>query len=69
MGSPDSSIVANLYMKYLEEKAFRGTHNPPRLWKMFVDDTFVIQCIENKDNFLQHINNIDSAIQFTRENT
>ena len=33
-----------------------------------MDDTFVIQKEENKQNFLQHINSVDPAIQFTVEN-
>ena len=30
-----------------------------------MDDTFVIQKEENKQNFLQHINSVDLGIQFT----
>ena len=33
-----------------------------------MDDTFVIQKEVNKQNFLQHINSVDLAIQFTVEN-
>ena len=38
---------------------------PPRLWCQYLDDTFVIQKEENKQNFLQHINSVDLDIQFT----
>ena len=38
------------------------------LWHWYVDGTFVIQKEENKQNFLQHINSVDLAIQFTVEN-
>ena len=31
------------------------------------DDTFVIQQEEHKQNLLEHINNVDPAIKFTRE--
>ena len=41
----------------------------PDFGKGFSDDTFLIQLIEHNENFLQHINNIDSAIQFTVEDT
>ena len=41
---------------------------PPRLWHWYVDDTSVIQKEENKQNFLQHINSVDLAMQFTVEN-
>ena len=33
-----------------------------------MDDTFVIQKEVNKQDFLQHINSVDPAIQFTMEN-
>ena len=34
-----------------------------------MDDTFVIHHTEHKDNFLQHINSIDSVIKFTIDDT
>ena len=34
-----------------------------------MDDTFVIQKEENKQNLIQHINGVDPAIQFTVENS
>ena len=67
MGSPVSPIIANLYMEYLEQKAL-STAPTPRLQYWYVDDTFVIQKEENKQNVLQHINSVDPAIQFTVEN-
>ena len=67
MGSPVSPTVANLYMKYLEQKALSSAPHP-RLWQMYVDDTFVIQKEIHKQDFLQHINSVDPAIQFTVEN-
>ena len=33
----------------------------------FADDTFVIHKEVNKQDFLQHINSVDSAIKFTVE--
>ena len=65
MGSPISPIVANLYMEYFEQKALSTAHTPPMLWHKYVNDTFVIQKEENKQNFLQQINGVDLAIQFT----
>ena len=67
MGSLVSPIVANLYMEYFEQKAL-STAPTPRLWQRYVDDTFVIQKVVNKNDFLQHINSVDPAIQFTVEN-
>ena len=59
MGSTVSLIIANMYTEQLEEKALRILQNHPRLWRRYVDDTFVIQQTEYKENFLGHINSID----------
>ena len=68
MGSPVSPIVVNLYMEHFEQKALI-TAPTPRFWHRYVDDTFVIQKEIHKQDFLQHINNVDPAIQFTVENS
>ena len=67
MGSPISPIVANLYMEDLESKAIQSAPHPPAFWKRFVDDTFVIIKSFHKQEFLDHINSIDTNIQFTSE--
>ena len=67
MGSPVSHIVANLYMEYFEQMAL-STAPTPRFQHRYVDDTFVIQEEIHKQDFLQHINGVDPAIQFTVEN-
>ena len=66
MGFPVSPIVANQYMKYFEKKALNTTFTP-RLWMRYLDDTFVIQQEEQKQTFLDHINKVDPAIEFTVE--
>ena len=66
MGSLVSPMVANLYMEYFEQKAL-STAPTPRLWQRYADDTFVIQKEIHKQDFLQHINSVDPAIQFTGE--
>ena len=63
-----SPLVVYIYMEYFIERALKTAQNPARLWKRFVYDIFVIQHIEHK-KFLQHINNIDTAIQLTVEDT
>ena len=67
MSSPVSPIVANLYMEYCDQKAL-STAPSPRLWWRYVDDTFLIQKEIHKQDFLQYINSVDPAIQFTVEN-
>ena len=67
MGSPMSPVLANLYMEAFEDRALSTAVNPPRWWKRFVDDTFVILKKDHKEEFLQHINSVDPSIQFTTE--
>ena len=67
MGSPISPIVANLFMENFEMRALQSSPNPPLLWKRFVDDTFIINNKAHKEEFLTHINSVDSNIQFTAE--
>ena len=67
MGSPISSIVANLFMEEFEVRAIQTAKNPPKMWKRFVDDTCVILSSANKEEFFHHINSIDPRIQFTAE--
>ena len=67
MGSPVSPIVANIYMEAFEHRAINIALNPPRIWRRYVDDTFVVQQESQKDVFFQHINTVDIVIQFTVE--
>ena len=67
MGSPVSPIVTNLYIEYFEQKAL-STAPTPRHWQRYVDDTFVTHKEIHKQDFLEHINSVDPAIQFTVEN-
>ena len=67
MGSPISPIEANLYMEDFEIKAINSAEYPPRIWKRYVDDTFVVIESVRKEKFLEHINNMDPHIQFTTE--
>ena len=67
MGSPISPIVNNLYMEDFEITAINTAEHPPRIWKRFVDDTFVVIESARKEKFLEHINKMDPYIRFTLE--
>ena len=61
MGSLVSPIVANLYMEQLEREALRSVPTPPRHWfSMWMTPSSF-----NKHIFMDHINSIDLAKQFT----
>ena len=64
---PVVPIVANVFMEAFETRAISTALHPPRFWRRYVDDTCVIQHQSHKEEFLSHINSVDSAIQFTVE--
>ena len=49
--SPLSPIVANIFMKNFEKEALDTAPHPSSLWKRYVDDTFVIQETQYKNEF------------------
>ncbi len=67
IGSPLSHVVANIFMESFENIAITTFRVPPKIWKRYVDDTFVILTNNVARNFVVHINNINNAIQFTVE--
>ena len=69
MGSPVNPLVANHYMEAFESRSITTAVNPPRIWRRYVDDTFVIQKQIHRKEFLQHINSVDPSILFTAEDT
>jgi len=68
-GSPLSPIVANIYMEYFEEMALESAQLRPRVWRRYVDDTFVIwqHGSPSKQSFLEHLNSQQDPIKFTIE--
>ena len=67
MGSPVSTVVANLVMEDVEKRALSTFHSPPKIWKRYVDDTFVIIHKNSVEDFLDHLNTIENSIKFTIE--
>ena len=65
MGAPISPIEANLYMEEFEIRAITTAEHLPRVWKRYVDDIFVFTKTSDKEEFLEHLNSLDSHIQFT----
>ena len=67
MGSPVSPIVANIYMEAFEDRAINTALHPPNIWKRYVDDTFVVQLMSQREEFFHHINQVDTSIKFTMQ--
>ena len=67
IGSPVSVVVANLVMEDVEERVFDSFGQPPRVWKRFVDDAFVILDKVAVDEFFIHWDQIQPSIEFTME--
>ncbi|BHF72650.1 hypothetical protein SprV_0401571800 [Sparganum proliferum] len=65
MGSPISSLVAELVLQKLEKVAF--DHYEPAFWRRCVDDTFVIIERSRLTDLQDLLNGIFTDIQFTRE--
>ena len=59
MGSPVSPIVANLCMEVVEELAINTSTVTPRIWKRYVDDSFVIIKKDAVSSFHDTLNSID----------
>ena len=67
MNSPVSVVMANLVMEDVEERAIDSFGQTPRVWKRFVDDTFVMLNMVAVDKFFTHLNQIQASIKFTME--
>ena len=68
MGSPVSSVVANIFVIDFERKALTSAVSfESRLWKQYVDDVFLMIKKRQTEQLLDHINNVDGNIRFTLE--
>ncbi|BHF61970.1 hypothetical protein SprV_0100495000 [Sparganum proliferum] len=65
MGSPISSLVAELVLQELEKVAF--SYCKPAFWRRYVDDTFVIIEKDKLSGFQDLLNSIFPDIQLTGE--
>ncbi len=63
MGSPISGLIAEAVLQRLEVKVFQTF--TPKLWKRYVDDTFVILDTDKLSDFHIALNNALPGIQFT----
>ena len=70
MGSPISSVVANLFMEVFENEAIEKAERKgiaPRSSDRNVDDVFAIIERRKVGSLLQHLNEQDPDIRFTTE--
>ena len=69
MGSPVSAVIANLYMESFEEDALNACppEFKPRIWKRYVDDTFIVTNRSATDCLLNYVNAQQPSIRFTME--
>ena len=67
MGSPVSPILCNLIMEDFEKQALASVPHAPAWWYRYVDDTHTKQKKCHVDEFLNHINGINSHMKFTTE--
>ena len=67
MGSPASPVVANLCMEVIEDWALSISTVPPKIWKRYVDGSFVIIKKDSVSAFHDTLNSIDPKNSFTIE--
>ena len=67
MGSPMSPILANLVMEDIQNEAKTEFHHPPKVWKHYVDNTFVVIKRKYLKQFFNLLNSIQPTVQFKQE--
>ena len=67
MGSPVSALLANMVMEHIEEQALSTFVARPKWWFRYVDDSHACLKKVEVNNFLCHLNSVNSSIQFTHE--
>ena len=67
MGSPVSTILVNLVMEHVEERALITAPHTPKWLYRYVDDSHVCIAREHLTEFHSHLNSINEHIKFTVE--
>ena len=67
MGSLVAAVVANIYMEEFEEQAIANATCKPKIWKLYVDETFTVSDRDHVNGFLQHLNSQQPTTRFTME--
>ena len=67
MGSPVRPVLANLCMEIIEESAIAASTTPPKVWKRYVDDSFVIIKEHSVSKFHDTLNAVDPKKSSTIE--
>ena len=67
MGSPLGPLLANVFMRELEDSLVSGLNNNLDMWTRYVDDTFAFVKINKQDEILEKINSFHKNIKFTYE--
>ena len=62
-----SPAVASIYMDMFEEMVLVTSQQPHRIWKRYVDVTFLCYGWRILNCYLEHINSQRSSIKFTME--
>ena len=67
MGSPVSVVVANLFMEEFEQEALKSFPHQVKVWKRYIDDTFVVLKTEHVEGLYRHLNDQFQGVSFTVE--
>ena len=67
MRSPVSPVAANLCIEVIEDLTLSISTVPPKIWKRYVDGSFVITKKDSVSAFHDILNSIDPKISFTIE--
>ena len=67
MGSPIGPVLADLVMEEIEEMVISTFPYPPKWWFRYVDDSHSCLRKDQVDKFHEHLNPVNSNIQFTWE--